>query len=71
MVWFKHTGCNTPIYEYIGTETLKPQSKVKSSEWRFADGHQAKAYSTEVATCPDCGQAVFPRADKLVEVDHD
>lgn len=67
MVWLKHIGCKTPIYEYIGERILRDTHR--SACWRFADGTHPRSGSRDRAYCPDCGASVFPDLKTLSTVD--
>jgi hypothetical protein len=66
MVWLRHKGCDTPIYEYEG---LVPPPHIKSKDWKFADGTHPLSGSTDRACCPDCNDLVFPNPRTLSTVD--
>lgn len=66
MVWLRHKGCKTPIYEFIG---LVPPLRAKSCDWKFADGTHPEACSTGRALCPDCDSWVFPSPRTLQTTD--
>jgi len=51
---FRHKGCKTEIFRYMGMVPLSSKLIMRSSEW-LVFGKPVEPFSSAIVRCPDCG----------------
>jgi hypothetical protein len=64
---YKHRGCESVMYTYVGSgDGPNPYGVPRSSDWLLM-GKPIKPYSEMAAECPDCHQIVSFRSHHTFE----